>query len=1022
MKTIFDLCVPRADVAEGRIRDEEFAADLANVITPDGKGEHKEYTDPVLFFKHTHPTRGLKSLLEAVCRRLSGVGGETNSVIRLDTQYGGGKTHSLIALVHAVRGMKGVKKPDEFVDPGLLPKGEVRVAALDGENSDPANGVMLEAGLLAHSLWGEMAYQLAGRDGYERVRKSDETHTAPGTTVMTELFGGRPTLILIDEVSVYLRKAARTFPGAADQFSAFIQSLIKAVASTPRCALVFTLAVGADDKTAKDAYKAENHLVVQAFEEAEQVVSRKSTQLNPTEEDETADVLRRRLFESVDLDSAREVIARYVSIWDKNKDSMPPEAFSPETREQFRRGYPLHPETLNTLIEKTSSLSTFQRTRGMLRLLARTVHHLWNQKPADAFAIHPHHIDPGFHLIREEITTKLGQGSYASALAADVAAVPGKDPGTAQRLDEQNYPGQPPVTSYVARTIFLHTLAYGDAAQGIKPEQLRYSVCSPSIEPSFVEAARKSFIADSLYLDDRPGSPMRFRVEPNLEQMVRRAMADVDPDDTRTYLNDRIRTLFDGKGQNFDLVPFPAGPYEIPDDIGDGHPYLAVLGYDAFAVSDEPTSLPAEIIRMATKKGTKEELRNLRNNVVFVVADDKHRNDMKLAVTRRLALLELNRPDRIQDLADYQQRKVKEELEQANFRIAMAVIQCYRHLFYPSHVTVGSGDAQLGHTAIEIANASDSPGNGQLHIIRTLRDQKKLLAAGDIPDAPTFVRDQTPLKTKGRVTTLDLRNEFRRAPKLSILMDNGPLIACIRQGIETSVFIYQKGELLWGPGDPPGSIEISENAFVHTMASAKELGIWPRKPKEEPQPGGGSGGTGGGTGGGGSTGGGGGGSGVGTGGVTIPKPPPSALSAQGPLQQALTELFEKARKANAKLLKLVRIRLFEATPTWSIHTAAANFRDAEITCMFSAMLEGEGIESFSVEFSGSIAKGNAVKSFLEPQLRSTSDNRFEGQYTLTFKTPLPTTTEKTMEFTKSITKYGGGEAYVEAEAAAQEGT
>ena len=207
---------------------------------------------------------------------------------------------------------------------------------------------------------------------------------------------------------------------------------------------------------------------------------------------------------------------------------------------------------------------------------------------------------------------------------------------------------------------------------------------------------------------------------------------------------------------------------------------------------------------MATKKGTKEELRNLRNNVVFVVADEKHRNDMKLAVTRRLALLELNRPDRIQDLADYQQRKVKEELEQANFRIAMAVIQCYRHLFYPSHVTVGSGDAQLGHTAIEIANASDSPGNGQLHIIRTLRDQKKLLAAGDIPDAPTFVRDQTPLKTKGRVTTLDLRNEFRRAPKLSILLDNGPLVACIRQGIETSVFIYQKGELLWGPGAPPG--------------------------------------------------------------------------------------------------------------------------------------------------------------------------------------------------------------------------
>ena len=142
---------------------------------------------------------------------------------------------------------------------------------------------------------------------------------------------------------------------------------------------------------------------------------------------------------------------------------------------------------------------------------------------------------------------------------------------------------------------------------------------------------------------------------------------------------------------------------------------------------------------------------------------------------------------------------------------------------------------------------------------------------------------------------------------------------------------------------------------------------------------------------------------------------PAALSAQGPLSQALTELFEKARKANVKVLKLVRIRLFEAAPTWNIHTAAANFRDADITCRFSASLEGDGIEGFNVEFAGSMAKANAVKSFLDPQLRSASNHSFEGQSTLTFKTPLVIATEKTSEFTKSITKYGGGEAYVEAE-------
>ena len=224
MKTIFDLCTPRADVRAGRAKDEEFAADLSRVVNETAV---PEYADPAIFFKYTYPTRGLKTLLETVGRRLSGKGGELNSVIRLDTQYGGGKTHALIALVHAVRGMEGVANRDEFIDPDLIPAGNVRVAALDGERADPANGLKLEDGAYAHSLWGEMAYQLAGREGFERVRKSDKRHIAPGDATIAELFGGEPALILIDEVSVYLRKVSGAFPDAVGQFSAFIQALIR---------------------------------------------------------------------------------------------------------------------------------------------------------------------------------------------------------------------------------------------------------------------------------------------------------------------------------------------------------------------------------------------------------------------------------------------------------------------------------------------------------------------------------------------------------------------------------------------------------------------------------------------------------------------------------------------------------------------------------------------------------------------------------------------------------------------------
>lgn len=289
MQLIYDTCVPRPDVASGKTRDEQFAADLGKVI--DGSAPD-EYKVPAVFFSHTYPTRGLKTLLKAVCLRLSGAGGEVASIIRLHTQYGGGKTHGLIALVHAVNGMKGVSNVEDFIDPSLLPAGRARVAALDGENTDPANGLTLEGDLRAYTLWGELAYRLAGRAGYERVAESDKTHVAPGATTIAELFGGEPTLIMLDEVSVYLRKVEMAKPGAGDQFTAFVHALFKAVSSAPNVALVYTLAVGKDDSSA-DAYKREHERALAALAEAEVVAARQTTQLNPTEEDETADVLRR---------------------------------------------------------------------------------------------------------------------------------------------------------------------------------------------------------------------------------------------------------------------------------------------------------------------------------------------------------------------------------------------------------------------------------------------------------------------------------------------------------------------------------------------------------------------------------------------------------------------------------------------------------------------------------------------------------------------------------------------------------
>ncbi len=445
--TIFETCRPREDILRGAVADADFAADLASVVSGAGS---PAYIDPAQFFANTYPTRGLRNLLDNVCRRLSGAGGEAAAIFRLDTSYGGGKTHGLIALVHAARGMRGVANSAEFLDRSLLPEGPVRVAAFDGENADPANGRALGDGILAYTPWGEIAYALAGATGYERVRNSDRMRVAPGAGTLQELFGGEPTLILLDELSVYLRKVRR-LDDAQDQLTAFLTSLFKAIEDAPNAVLVYTLAIGKGDSGAPDAYSEENRFIADQMAEAESVSARKATLLNPTADDETTQVLRRRLFESIDdAGGGTEVVDAYRELWAAHGDSLPAWANHSETASAFRASYPLHPEVLETLTGKTATLATFQRVRGMLRLLARTVGQLWEERPGDATAIHLHHIDPGHEPIRQEILTRLGQDAYAPAIANDITG-PGDKRSLAQEIDATHHRAMPPYAEYAAR-------------------------------------------------------------------------------------------------------------------------------------------------------------------------------------------------------------------------------------------------------------------------------------------------------------------------------------------------------------------------------------------------------------------------------------------------------------------------------------------------------------------------------------------------------------------------------------------
>ena len=1005
---IFETCRPREDVLKGAITEADFAADLAQVIV--GKG-NPDYLDPARFFANTYPTRGLRNLLANVSRRLTGAGGEVASIFRLDTSYGGGKTHGLIALCHAARGMEGVPNISEFVDPSLLPERHVRIAAFDGENADPANGRSMGDGVLAYTPWGEISYSLAGKDGYARVRKSDESGIAPGAETLRELFGGEPALILLDELSVYLRKV-RNLEDARDQMTAFLTSLFKAVESAPNAVLVYTLAIGKDGR-ATDAYNAENQFIADNMAEAESVSARKATLLNPTEEDETVQVLRRRLFESIDETKVPMVIDAYRELWVANRESLSGDAARTETVETFRSSYPLHPEVLETLTGKTATLANFQRVRGMLRLLSRTISHLWEEKPSDATAIHLHHIDPGYEPIRQEIVTRLGQSAYAPAITNDVAAGSVEKKALAQEIDAGHHGGLPPYAVYVARTIFMHTLAFNDPLKGVSPEQLRYSILGPSTDISFIEEARKKFIAESAYLDDRPGAPMRFLVEANLRQIIRGEERHVDAGEARTQLNDRIREIFGGN--TFEAVPFPGGPFDVPDEVGDGRPKLAVLAYDGVTIGGSVDKVPELIERIYARKGSEgSALRVLRNNLAFVVADDARKEEMRRKTDYRLALRELKKPERLIDLAEHQQAKVREMEARSEQELAIAIQQCYRHIFYPSRNRVGASDVDLAHSAIGVHSTSDQPGAGQQQIVRALRDLNKLRLSEDEPDSPAYVRDRTPLK-KGQISTLALRDEFRRDPALPILVGDDIFIRGLRRGIEQGEYVYQRGDLLYGPDDPSASIMLDEQAVVFTMGYARNAGIWPReKPgeseqlesigEEGSQPGSPPDGE----------------SATAPHGEPLGGHPDGAVSgsftAEGVLKEALVRLWEQARAKDVKTIAVLSIRMFEAGDAFRLLGAVGAISGAEKRVTIAGGYETREGGSFELDFGGPVSDAQPVKEFLEPQLRDASSTNIEAGFQLSFAEGLPMDGDEAEKLTERLARFASGAAYVSATA------
>ena len=374
-----EIAHPHKDVLEGTFKQSEFAADISQVVSGTAT---EEYQDAEMFFSRTFITEGMRLLLMSVAQRLAGQGGDP--VIQLQTAFGGGKTHTMLAVFH-LAARKVTTDKLEGIAPLLDQAGihdlpSAKVAVIDGIKLSPSQPQQ-HANIATNTLWGELAWQLLGEEGYEMVAKSDADGTSPGKEIVRQLVErAAPCVILIDELVAFIRQLelGKQFPaGTFDSNISFIQALTEALKSVPNAILLASLP--------ESEIEVGGTMGQRALESLEKYFARVESVWKPVASTEAFEIVRRRLFEFAGERAEVEGISRQFSdFYRTNSDKFPLETQSNEYFERLCQCYPIHPEVFDRLYEDWSTLDKFQRTRGVLQYMAIVIHRLWNSDNKDA--------------------------------------------------------------------------------------------------------------------------------------------------------------------------------------------------------------------------------------------------------------------------------------------------------------------------------------------------------------------------------------------------------------------------------------------------------------------------------------------------------------------------------------------------------------------------------------------------------------------------------------------------------------
>lgn len=542
MISVRQACVPRPEVLAGDLEDALFAADLAHVI--EGRAP-KVYQDPETFLRNTYPTAQLRKVVTAVFECLANPAG-AGALVRLSTGFGGGKTHTLIALWHLARNVSRLSLGTELLPAAGRPSA-VTVVGIDARPFG-AEVCGVHGNLRTHSLWGELAYQLGGEEGYRRFRGTDAPDSDPHAADLRALFPEGPLLVLLDELVIYMAKLSER---AQSALMGFLNNLIAEIVARPQSVLVIT------DPASQPAYAVTTEELKRQIAAAlrlDDILARRSTEFDPIA-DEAAQVLSRRLFERVDAEAAQIASAEYLAAYQRIRatqpDALPGEAATADYAARIVRCYPFHPRLLDTAQNRLAAMPAFQQTRGVLRLFTRIVRDIW-EKQRDPFLITAGDLDWASPRIRADLLARLDRDRFEAAVDADVL-------GHAGVLDKQF---ETEVHRRVASALLLESLPLTNT--GIDKADLALAVLRPSDaghEPA--EAMDRLMSVCWHTYRDETRTRFLFRYEPNVIKIVEERSGQVPVEDARSNIHALVHQYY--QGQTFLTVAFPSSPRAVAD-------------------------------------------------------------------------------------------------------------------------------------------------------------------------------------------------------------------------------------------------------------------------------------------------------------------------------------------------------------------------------------------------------------------------------------------------------------------------